>query len=275
MTQTEELLTTLQVIELKELPTWIEQHRSELNISLLNELKSRAEAISQQGEITVAIQWLERGTVIAEILDDPCARALIWRGRANVLERGEQYEESLVAVHHAVAIYSQHGTDFDIAVARVIEIYVLGALERFDEAIPLAYWVRAQFEKEDTDYARRGLAHVAANLGAIYTQTWQLEKAMEEHQRALRLYRQLGMSEQAAWTLHDLGLTAERLDRLADARHYYEEALPELTRANYVFLLIKMHFNLAKISQREGDYEAALRHLAQARQSLMQRNYSA
>ncbi len=244
---------------------WIRERRAQFT---LETLKSKAEQISERGDLDTALRLLERGALIAQALDEPLAMGLVWRGLANVFQRHERYEQSLAATHEAVELYEQHGTEFDIAVARVIEIYVLGALERFDQAIELGHWIRPRFAQQGSDWAKFGLANVAANLGAIHVQAWQLPDALRELDRARQLYQELEMPDRVAWTFHDMGLTAARMDQLDLARQYYTQARPALAAKNSVMRLAKMEFNLAKLCIRQGEYEQALDHLAQARVEL-------
>jgi CHAT domain-containing protein len=262
------LWETLSTLSDDTVETWIHKHRDQLDLETLQTLKAKAEQISEQGDIDTALKLFERGALVAQALNDPLAMGLIWRGRAIVFQRYEHYEQSLAATHQAVDLYEQHGTEFDVAAARVIEIYVLGALERFDEAIELGHWIRPRFARENSQWAKLGLAKVAANLGAIYAQSWRLEQAMQELGQAAQLYQELGMPEQVAWVFHDMGLTASQMDQLGLAKQYYAQAHADLAAAGYVFLLTRMQFNLAMICIRQGQYEQALDRLLQARVEL-------
>ncbi len=243
------------------LPAWIPA------VDELEALRLRAQQLGDQGDMEGALRLLERGAILAASGPDLAAPGVIWRGRANVLQRHERYTESLAASDAAVEIYQRCGSEFDMARARTVQIYVLGALERFDEAIALAAWVRERFAVVDSDLARLGLASVAANLGQIYVDAWQLEAAMAELEKAYHLYQELGMASRAAWTLQDMGLTAARMDRLELAEDYYRRAYAALTASGDVFRF-KIRFNQAEVALRRGAYEAALNYLQQAREEL-------
>lgn len=261
----QELWDALNTLSDKTFEAWSQKQHKFLTLETLQAIKTQAEQTSTQGDLEAALSLLDRGALVAQGIDDPSGIGLIWRGRANVLEQHEHYEESLQASHEAASLYTRYGTPFDVAVARTIEIYVLGALERFDEAIELGQWVRQQFMQKDSDWAKFGLANVAANLGQVYTNAWRLPEAMQEYEAAVQLYQEIDLSDKVAQTFHDMGVTAFRMDHLASAKGYYAQAQPGLAAAGRISVLVKLHFNLAEIHIRSGAYEEALAHLSEAR----------
>lgn len=248
---------------------WIVERCVHFDVETFKAIKARAEEMSANGDLDGALRLLDRGALAAESANIPLGTGLMWRGRANALERHERYEESLNATYEAVKLYQEHGTEFDIAVARTIEIYALGALERFEEAIELAEWIRSRFAREDSEWARLGLANVAANLGAVYIQAWRLEPALQELETAAQLYRELDMPDKVPWVLHDMGLVASCMDRLDLARQYYEQAHTGFVEADLVAQVVKVQFNMAEVCTRQADYEQALAHLSIARDILV------
>ena len=260
-----DVLTSLLQTEATQLSAWLVNWRPQLNQELIARGKTEAETLGYGEDLKGALHLLDRLEHVALALDDPLALALVWRGRANVLQVHERYEESLAAAEEAANLYQQHATLYDVAVARTVEVMVLGALERFDEAIALAHWIRPTFQAQNFTF---GLARLAGSLAQVYTWTWQLDEALVEYQQAEMLYAQLNLPLDIARVQHNRGYLAERLDRLAEASHYYQLAYPHFVAADDVVAMVKTQFNLSRICQRQGHYEIALEHLARARTHL-------
>lgn len=263
--QPEQLIESASILSPDSFGDWLNQHQEQLTHQSVEVLKSAAEAINDEGRLPDALILLDRAIQVAQATGDPLNAALAWRGRANVFQMAERFEESLAAASQAASIYRQHGTAFDVAVARTVEVLDLGALERFDEAIELAHEIRIRFEEISF---QKGLAFIAANLGKVYTMAWQLDLALREYRRARNLFTKLGLSGFAAEVLHNMGVTAYYLDRLDLARRYYTKSYQDLVDAGDLYTAIKAQFNLAQLCQREGKYEQALEHLNQARDDI-------
>lgn len=246
---------------------WLEQNKKQLNIEFVAALRAEAEKQAYQGNLEEAQQVLDHAAQVPDVIETPIAMGLVWRGRAHVLQVHGHYNESLNATKQAVAIYQQYSSEeekgFDIAIARTLEVYTLGEVGRFEEAIELAHQIRSHFLQRDFT---RGLAFLAGNLALIYTLAWQPEQALQEYERVYDFFLQTNDKRQAMRALHDMGVAANRLDQLDRARTYYMQALPAFREAGDVVRVIKSYYNLAELSLREGQYEEALAHIAQARQ---------
>ena len=264
--ETEQLLAALLALPDAGFSAWLEENRSLLGVPSVEAAKAKAEEVAG-GDLPAALRILDRGAAIADQLGDPMATALIWRGRATVFQQHERYAESLDASGRAVAIYNQYGTPMDVAKARTVEVAVLGCLERFDEAIDLAHWIRPLFVEADFVFGQARLAHA---LAFIYTMAWRLEDALAEYQLALSLAEQLDRRHDIAWILHNLGLLAYQMDQVALAQSYYHRAFPFFVEFDDAVMIVKTQYNLAQTYLRLGKYEEALAHLERARGTLTQ-----
>lgn len=263
--QSEELIKAALNLESAAFNDWLAQRGQWFTDQNMAALKAKAEEINDGGRLQDALALLDRAAQVAQVASNPASMGLVWRGRANVLQMAERFDESLVAANQAAEIYRLYGTAFDVAVARTVEVVVLGALERFDGAIALAHDIRQIFEAADFD---KGLAFLAANLGKVYTMAWQLDSSLREYRRARSLFIKLDMSNLAAEVLHNMGVAAYYLDRLDLARRYYTKSYQDLVSAGDLHTAIKAQFNLAQLCEREGNFEQALQHLAQAREDV-------
>jgi CHAT domain-containing protein len=242
---------------------WVREHQTEFDAAFFLALKGAIEDYSS--ELEHNLQNLAYGFLAVAVVNDIWAEALLWRAWANILQFHERYEDSLEISKRAVAIYEEHGKSFDVAVARTVEVGVLGALERFDEAIELAHWIRPHFERAEFSL---GEARLTGALARVYTAAWRLEEALPEYKRAYTLYQQLERRLDAAWVLHNLGSLANRMDQLDTAWQYFSQAYPAFTTEDDTLSMIKTQFNMARVRWRQARYEDALQHLAQARDHL-------
>jgi len=266
MNMDNDLLTTFWQLPDDAVQEWLEAHRDQLKRELVQACKAKAEEVGYGSDLEGGLRILDRALLMANALADPLAEALVWRGRANVLQLHERNAESLEASSRAVVLYEQYGTPFDVAVARTVEVNTLGGLERFDEAIQLGLWIRSHFDRHDFTL---GQARLADGLAQVCTWAWRLSDALPEYHRARELYLQLQIRLDAAQVLHNMGVLAYRMDQLSEAQRYYSQAYPELEAASDVVMMVKTQFNLAQVCLRQGQYETALGHLAQARTDLV------
>lgn len=260
---TEPIFDTFLNIPESEVSTWLTQNANLVNPTLVEKGKRQAERVGYGGDLDAALSVLDKTEAIAKHL--ALSLALVYRGRANVLQYHERYEDSLIYSGKAATLYQHYGTEYDVALARTVEVTVFSALERFEEAIELAQWIRPFFIKADFTL---GLARLAGALGQAYARAWQLEKALPEYQHARELYLQLEMPLDAAWMLHNMGVLSNRMDQLETAQQYYTQSYPEFVTADDIVMMVKTQFNLAQICQRQGNFEEALLHLTQARSDL-------
>lgn len=97
---------------------------------------------------------------------------------------------------------------------------------------------------------KSGHAEAHLNLGRLLHEDGELAEAESHYRRAL------ATSPQGAVAWYNLGVVLEDQARLAEAREAYERAVrldPRMASA---------HYNLARLYEREGTTDAAIRHLA-------------
>lgn len=265
MNNSADLFNVLITLPEADVVTWLRQHRVQMDEPLIQYGKAHAEEIGYQGDMGRSLFLLDRAGLAAEANGNPLLSALVWRGRANVLQFHERYQESLTAADRAAALYAAHGTAFDVAVARTVEVSVLGALERFGEAIQLAQWIRPHFQSRSFLF---GEARLSGALAKVYAMSWQLPEALAEYERAWKLYQQLARALDAAWVRHNMGVLANRMDNLALAQQCYADSYPIFIAHQDQVMLAKTRYNQAQICTRQGQYETALSYLVEARDTL-------
>lgn len=234
-----------------------------------NDCMARIEALRQEadtaeqveGDLERAIRLLDQAAIIAESCPDPLGFGVVWRGRASAYQDYDP-KKSLSAYHKAAAIYRAHSTPFEVAKTRTGEIILLGRLERFDDAVRLAEAIRPHF----IDFPI-GLAYVDNNLGQTLTWAMRDEAALEAYARAYEKFAELGMDLWVARTLNNMGASCLHLDRLDEARTYFEQSYPTIRDANDTVAQLRVERNLARIYYQTGNYQQALAYISLSRKT--------
>lgn len=188
-------------------------------------------------------------------------QAQICKLRANIYQIYGHYNDCLQASEKALQLYKAHGNSQDAARAQVIQIYVLGVLERFEEAIALGKHLLTQF---DTHRDMREVAYVLGNLAKVHLNCWQPQQALKLMEQSLTYFYRLEDDIAIAKTWQDMGWAAQLSDQLDVAESQYKKAFAqyeqEQMRADAFILLIK----LADLARRKGNYPRAFTYLDKA-----------
>lgn len=226
------------------------------------EAKKRAEQIGYAGDLDGALEIVAAVYPVAILRQDVMGEALLLRARANVLQVHERYEECLTTSERAVAIYKEQGDEYNVAIARMVQVGALGALERFGEALALADKIRPRF----ADF-RLGQGRLANAVARIYVVLGRFDEALAEYELARLAYLADGQTRDAAWVLHNIGHLWLRRDDLEQAVAVLEQVYSELKDDDPISA-VKCQFNLARAKARQGRFDAALAHLSIARRHL-------
>lgn len=228
------------------------------------EAKKCAEQIGYAGDLDGALEIVAAVYPVAALRGDIMGEALLLRAWANVLQVHEQYEECLTISQRAVDIYEAQKDEFNVAVARMVQVGALGALERFDEALALAEEIRPRFVEADFWLGQGRLANAVARL---YVVLGRFDEALAEYEFARRVYLEDRRAGDAAWVLHNIGHLWLRRDDPERACTILEQVYSEL-KDNDPISAIKCQFNLARARTRQGRFDTALAHLSIARRHL-------
>jgi tetratricopeptide (TPR) repeat protein len=76
-----------------------------------------------------------------------------------------------------------------------------------------------------TQEKKEAQATALGNLGIVYRQKGELEKALEHYQKALKIHKEIGHRLGEATDLGDLGIVFGQKDRLDDAEEHFQKAL--------------------------------------------------
>jgi CHAT domain-containing protein/tetratricopeptide (TPR) repeat protein len=103
-------------------------------------------------------------------------------------------------------------------------------------ALGNAYWLQTHYDDALVVYQRACTlayeigdrfyqAAVLANMGLIYNEIEQFDRALDLATQSLRIFRDLRDSNRAAWTLYDTGMYAMKLGRWQIAQSHFQEAI--------------------------------------------------
>ncbi len=101
-------------------------------------------------------------------------------------------------------------------------------------------------------------AVISRNLGVAYWQVARYPEAVEQTQRAIDLYRELGDVEGEAVTLGNLGLLYRNTDRIAESAQVYEEVLRIAREIGSPYVESKALGNISSVYRALGRLDDAL-----------------
>ncbi|WP_462247612.1 tetratricopeptide repeat protein [Ekhidna sp.] len=109
----------------------------------------------------------------------------------------------------------------------------------------------------------RGLAFALYGRGKVYTLTDKFDEAEQDFLESIKIHEEMG--EKLGWAMshHKLGALYIRMGRLDDARETLIKALEYSNKNKIILIKFKANLLLHEIAKKEGDFELALKYLAQ------------
>ncbi|MCR9182062.1 MAG: sensor histidine kinase [Flavobacteriaceae bacterium] len=96
------------------------------------------------------------------------------------------------------------------------------------------------------------------NIGLIYQELKQYEKALEIHQKALKIREEINLESEQAISLANMGVCFKSLSRFKESIQSYERAIALAKSANSMRHYYSFHNNLANVYQEMENYEQAI-----------------
>ncbi|WP_394621800.1 BTAD domain-containing putative transcriptional regulator [Lentzea sp. JNUCC 0626] len=106
-------------------------------------------------------------------------------------------------------------------------------------------------------------AAMHANLGTLYLRLGEYARSVDHHDRAARLYRDLGDEDAEAGVLNNLSLVHRRSGNLTAAREVLLHCM-EMLRSSSADTISTSLYNLGQLSVELGEIDGAVEHFAQA-----------
>jgi signal transduction histidine kinase len=208
-------------------------------------------------EMDKALPLLERGLTEANRHKLLFGKAELMNTKAIYFDvRGEK-DSALHYFNQSLAISREHHF-LDI---EVMSLNGLGLFNwksgRFDDA--LSYFFKA-LEMNETQFPDRkeSRANYLSNIGLIFQELRQFDKAIDYHQQALAIRTELGLINGQAISFANLGACYRHLDQFSIAEQYYLQSIGKADTAKNWRMYYSLHDNLANIYSLTGRYDQAI-----------------
>lgn len=96
------------------------------------------------------------------------------------------------------------------------------------------------------------------NIGLIYQELKQFEKALENHQKALKIREEINLESEQAISLANIGVCYKNLLQYENAIDAYKKAIDLAKSANSMRNYYSFHGNLANVYQEQENFEQAI-----------------
>ncbi|MFN7912054.1 MAG: SpoIIE family protein phosphatase [Bacteroidota bacterium] len=150
-------------------------------------------------------------------------------------------------------------------------LYRLAYLLRSDSSkAAFKYCQQAIYLSKQFNY-ERGLASAYNNLGAIYDEIGDKEKAVESFVSAFELKKKLKDSKSLATTLANIGVIYKRDKDYKNAFRYYQLALLYASKTSNQSLLDNLNYNIGNLYKATGNNDSALHHYNKVEQNCINR----
>jgi tetratricopeptide (TPR) repeat protein len=203
----------------------------------------RALDVGEISEDLVALGWGHRAM----------AEALLFSGRP--AEADLHYERAAAAWRES----KQGGFLGQLLVARVGVLALLGRHQQVEETALEAR--RLLSAAGDRAY----LAKLAMNLGSVRFEREQFGPALEEYDRAAKLFKELGVRDESVIGLEiNRGLAMGEVNRDEEAVALYERLEKECDASGYELYLAQVRMNAAYVHSQRADFDRALKSLVRA-----------
>ena len=256
-----------QLLELPDPATqrrFLEEHATVLDDQVASALKAQADQFLR-ADIQRSFRTANLLCQMAEVTGNPSYRALSLLADANAVSIGlGQYQRGIELYDQAAEIYHAHARLIEYAKAQVGKIAALGNLGRYQEALEIGQWVNAILASHAE---LRAQATLIMNMGITYERLGDLIKALEMHDRAGEIYRQLGAQGQSGlgWVQVNRSIVLRKQGRFEASIQASNEARAILTEQGENVEAARAQQNLALTYFVLGQYNETLKHLDQVR----------
>jgi len=216
-----------------------------------------AQSTFDSGQWTTLADWID--ALSAEVLDAH-PDLVVMRGMVHA-ETGEN-AESQAAYAKAIAIFHERGDELAAAKVVVWRAMLWRQIGSYREAIDACSSVLEPLHSQD---ARVEEARAYRTIGAAYAYLGEYPSSINEQEKALKLYQELGDDLRVAWLHHDMGAS---LRFLGDhrAEDHFSRALDYWQQTHNVVGLSTTLNSIGVGHHQEGNYAEALEVLEAARE---------
>ncbi len=227
----------------------------QVDFALIERLKGEID-VQVRSDIQRAVKLGELAYTLSLRLQDPLARALGLRARAQTLHYDGKYEEAIGFYRQASTLYVSHEMPVDAARIHRSMIDPLMYLGRYDDALALADKAREIFIEYDEKIL---LAQLETNVGNIYHRTDQYHRALDCYNKAKFVFSQANdLSSLAIVTLNSANIYSN-LDKFRESQLAYQQAYDLSCEQKMGLIAARAKYNLGYLHFLKGEYHQALR----------------
>ena len=255
-----ELLSITGEIERRE---WLETHRSQVTLPLIEALKAEAERC-RLVDPRRAEEIAEAALDAASFSSDPLALALALWAKGNVSMFIGDFQTSVEVYQTAEAAYTDQFDDLSVARLQSNRVFALTNLGQHGQALSLAETARqrlAAADQKDSIY----MAVLEMNVGVACRQAGRYDEALAAYERGRAIFKKLDNTVQMARMDINRSKVLEKLDRFREAVSLLETARAALAAQDVALDVARADLNLAHLAFRRGRYREALEVYARAR----------
>jgi len=189
-------------------------------------------------------------------LDDPFARALGLRARAQALHVLGRYAESIELYNSASSIYREHGRFVEAARIGRALVDALMYLGRYDEALRVADEARGTLI---TNGERVLAAQLETNVGNVHHRLDNYREALACYERASEVFALEGERTALAVVAFNRANICSNLNEFRQSQSLYEQALDIYSEQGLSLAAVQVKYSLGYLHFLKGEYHQAMR----------------
>lgn len=228
---------------------------SEVSLALIEEMKREVDR-QIRVDAKEALKLAERTYELSLLVEDPLARALGLRARAQALHVLGQYAEAIELYEAAGGVYRAEGRPIEAARIGRAMIDALMYLGRYGEALRIA------------DEARRTLleggenllaAQLETNVGNVHHRLDQYHLALACYERAAEVFAETGEAVPLAVVAFNRANIYSNLDEFRRSQALYEQAYEIYQKQGMALAATQVKYSIGYLHFLKGEYHQAMR----------------
>jgi signal transduction histidine kinase/Tfp pilus assembly protein PilF len=208
-------------------------------------------------DINKALPLLEQGIMEADVHRLLFGKAELLNTKAIYFDIVGEKDSALHYFNQSLSISQKHG----FRNIRVMSLNGMGLFKwksgRFDEALSDFFEALEMNEAYFPDQ-KESRANYLSNIGLIYQELRQFDKAIDYHNKSLSIRLELGLINGQSISFANLGACYRHLEQYGTAEQYYLQAIEKSETAQNWRMYYSLHDNLANIYNLTGRTDQAI-----------------
>ena len=227
----------------------------EVSLSIIEEMKREVDR-QIRVDATEALKLAECTYELSLLVENPLARALGLRARAQALHVLGRYVEAIELYEEASKIYRAVGSEVEAARIGRSMIDALMYLGRYDEALEIAGEARRTLV---THGERLLAAQLETNVGNVYHRLDQYHQALAYYERAADVFALTGEAVPLAVVSFNRANIYSSLDEFRQSQALYEQAYEIYQSQGMMLAATQVKYSIGYLHFLKGEYHQAMR----------------